>query len=335
VTGVQTCALPICNATLCPRSFTYPLSNHGQLVKAICTLPDIDPPQCALAERNEEQQIPALTTQKNFVGAIPIGTNVTSVLFMYRDSGKRDVKWADDRDWSIRVVLADDPDESRASPEVINVGTSTTNTSGLISHGYGKTIQFDDLNMGPGVRGPNDYDATETDIDRYRLNFGGAMGDQSWALEWVFGSPDAGSPPGELAFEMTFCQQTSADGGCTGRFGILAPTYSAFSPWYLPPTSLANTRVQFTAQRNGGQTTVRVEPVACFCFQNSVVASGSVLMGVLAVDRTSNDPIPYTVRQSIGAYPTSYPNPDGGAGMNMCPGTNPDGGGGCGFRLGQ
>lgn len=324
------------NASLCPRSFNDPSSSPGQLVSGVCRSPGIDPPHCVLAERNEEHQIAALAAQKNFVGAIPVASNVTSLIFAYGDTGRGRLKWADDRDWSIRVTLEDDPDESRVEPAPVALGAGTTATSGVISYGYGKTLEFDDLNMGPGVRGPNDYDATETDVDRFSLNFGSATGDQSWALDWTFGSVDSGSPPGQLVFEMTFCQQTQADGGCTGRFGILAPTYgSRLSPWYLPPV-LANTRVQFTSQVNGGQTTVRVEPVACYCFQSSVVSSGSVLMNVLAVDRTSNDRIPYTVRQSIGAYPTSYPNPDGGAGMTSCPGPSTDGGmGGCGFRLGM
>ncbi len=325
------------NATVCPRSFNTPSSSAGQLVSGVCRSPGIDPPHCVLAERNEEHQIAQLAAQKNFVGAIPVPTNVTSLLFSYGDTGRGRLKWADDRDWSIRVTLENDVDEQRVEPADINLTTAESTTSGLISYGYGKTIQFDDLNMGPGVRGPNDYDATETDVDRFRLRFPNTMaGDQSWAIDWTFGSPDSGSPPAELAFEMTFCQQTQADGGCTGRFGILAPTYGAFAPWYLPPNTLANTRIQFTAQRNGGQTTVRVEPVACFCFQSNVVSSGTVLMSVLAVDRTSNDPIPYTIRQSIGTYPTSYPNADGGPGMTSCPGPSTDGGvGGCGFRLGQ
>lgn len=331
----------VMNASICPRSFTDPSSNHGLLVSGICRAPGIDPPHCILSERNEEYQINALRNQKNFVGAIPVAPNVTAILFSYGDTGRGRLKWADDRDWAIRVTLEDDPDETGRPagnvPVPITLGGATTSMSGVISHGYGKTIEFDDLNDGRGVRGPNDYDATETDMDAFRLNFGGAMGDQSWRLDWSFGNPDAGSQAAELAFEMRLCQGTmQADGGCTGAFGILAPTYNAFSPWYLPPTSLANTRIQFTATRNGGQTNVRVEPVACFCFQGATVASGSVLMSVLAVDRTSNDAIPYTVRHSIGAYPSSYTDPDGGA-MTSCPGPNPDGGagGGCGFRLGR
>ncbi|MBL8918067.1 MAG: hypothetical protein JNJ54_04330 [Myxococcaceae bacterium] len=326
-------------ASACPRSFSDPTSNHGLLVTGVCRAPGIDPPHCVLSERNEEYQINALRNQKNFAGAIPVPPTVTAILFAYGDTGRGRTKWADDRDWSIRVTLEDDPDETArgGGTQVLTLGTTPVNASGVISHGYGKTIQFDDLNEGRGIRGPNDYDATETDVDAYRFNFGGgAMGDQTWALQWQFGSPDSGSPAAELAFEMRLCQgAVQADGGCTGVFGVLAPTYSAFTPWYLP-IAPQNTRVQFSASRQGGQTTVRVEPVACFCFQGATVASGSIQMSVVAVDRVANDAIPYTVTQSIGAYPASYVNPDGGA-MTSCPGPNPDGGagGGCGFRLGR
>jgi hypothetical protein len=325
---------------VCPRSFTDPSSNHGLLVSGICRSPGVDPPHCILSERNEEYQVNALRNQKNFVGAIPVPPNVTAILFSYGDTGRGRLKWADDRDWSIRVTLEDDPDETARAggPQVLTLGTSNVSASGVISHGYGKTIEFDDLNEGRGIRGPNDYDAVETDLDAFRFNFGGgAMGDQTWALQWQFGNPDAGgAPAAELAFEMRLCQGTmQADGGCTGVFGILAPTYSAFTPWYLP-IAPQNTRVQFTATRQGGQTTVRVEPVACFCFQAATVASGSIQMNVVAVDRVANDAIPYTVTQRIMAYPGQYVDPDGGA-MTFCPGPNPDGGagGGCGFRLGR
>lgn len=330
----------ISNAAVCPRSFTDPLSSEGQLVLGVCRSPGIDPPHCVLGERNEENQIPALASQKNFVGAIPVASTVTSLIIAYGDTGRGRLKWADDRDWSIRVVLEADPDEQRPAVTQVTLGTPPTVT-GVISHGYGKTLEFDDLNMGRGIRGPNDYDATETDVDRFRFDFPNAMaGDQAWNLEWVFGSPDSGSPPGELALEMTFCQMTLGDGGCTGSRGIITPTYGkTLTPWYLPPV-LANTEVQFVATRNGGETRVRVEPVACYCFPRAVVASGQVLMNVLAVDRTSNDSIPYSITQSVGAYPTSYPNRDGGAGMSSCPPTTDggvDGGsaGGCRFGLGR
>ncbi|MBE2249936.1 MAG: hypothetical protein IAE78_10325 [Myxococcus sp.] len=327
----------VMNATLCPRSFNDPNAGSGLLVSGVCRSPGIDPPHCVLSERNEEFQINALRNRKNFVGAIPVPANVTAMLFSFGDTGKGRLKYADDRDWSIRVTLEDDPDEAMRPagdvPTNVSLGAAASTVRGVISHGYGKTIEFDDLNQGRGIRGPNDYDATETDRDAYRFDYGGAMGDQTWQLEWTVGDVDGGSAPaGTLAFELLLCTGAQlGDGGCAGRQSVLAPTFSAFTPWYLPVEN-QNRRVQFTQMRQGNATVIRVEPIACFCFSQDKVASGSFQMRVVAVDRTANDPIAYSVRQSISAYPGSYQDPDGGSTPVMCPGRGADGGGGCGFQ---
>lgn len=329
----------VSNRQLCPRSFDDPNAGTGLLVSGVCRSPGIDPPHCVLSERNEEYQIAPLRNQKNFVGGIPVPANVSAILFSFGDTGRGRLKYADDRDWSIRVTLEDDPDEAPGTrpagdiPLDVTLGGAASTVRGVISHGYGKTIEFDDLNMGPGIRGPNDYDATETDRDAYRFNYGGVMGDQTWQLEWTVGDVDGGSgPAGTLAFELLLCTGAQQpDGGCTGRQSVLAPTYGAFTPWYLPVEN-QNRRVQFTQMRQGNATVVRVEPVACFCFSQDKVASGSFQMRVVAVDRTSNDPIAYSVRQSITPYPGSFQNPDGGSTPVGCPGRGADGGGGCGFQ---
>lgn len=326
----------VSNASVCPRSFNDPNNGSGLLVSGVCRAPGVDPPHCLLSERNEEFQIPAFRAQKNFVGAIPIPPNVTSVLFSFGDTGRGRLKYADDRDWSIRVTLEDDPDEAGRPPGdvpiPVTLGTTTTEVRGVISHGYGKTIEFDDLNLGRGIRGPNDYDATETDRDAYRFSYGGAVGDQTWNLEWTIGDVDGGGrPAGTLAFETLFCTGAMlADGGCTGVQRVMAPTFSGITPWYLMVTN-ANRRIQFTQTRQGNATIVRVEPVACYCFSQDRVASGAFQMRVVAVDRTANDAIPYSVRQSLGPYPAMYANPDGGPAAS-CPARDPDAGtNGCGF----
>lgn len=322
-------------ADICPRSFEDPSSGPGQLVNGLCKGPGIDPPQCLLAERNEEYQLPPFRAQKNFVGAIPVPPSVTALLFSYADTGKGRVKYADDREWSIRVVLEDDPDEAmRTTIQTTALGASLTEVSGVLTHGYGKTIAFEDLNEGQGIRGPNDYDATDTDRDSFRFTYGGAMGDQTWQLEWTTGNADGGTrPAGTVALEMRFCEGASlADGGCPGRTSILAPRFDSFAPWYLP-RELSNRRVHFTQMQQGNSTVIRVEPVACYCLASRYVASGSFQMSVAAVDRTANDPIPFRVRQSVSTYPGTYANPDGGAMAVSCPGSSPDGGGGCRFQV--
>ncbi|MDP3499826.1 MAG: hypothetical protein Q8S33_05815 [Myxococcales bacterium] len=327
----------VSNRQVCPRSFDDPNAGTGLLVTGVCRSPGIDPPHCVLSERNEEYQIAPLRNQKNFVGGIPVPANVSAILFSFGDTGRGRLKYADDRDWSIRVTLEDDPDEAMRPPgdQPIDVtfGGAPSIVRGVISHGYGKTRDFRDLNTGPGIRGPNDYDATETDRDAYRFNYGGVMGDQTWQLDWTVGDVDGGSgPAGTLAFELLLCTGAPlADGGCTGVQTNLSPTFGDFTPWYLPMLP-QNRRVHFRQTRSGNQTTVTLQPESCFCFSQDKVASGSFQMRVVAVDRISNEPIPYMVRQSISAYPGSIQNPDGGAAVS-CPGRGADGGGGCGFLV--
>ncbi|MCA2980282.1 MAG: hypothetical protein INH37_18585 [Myxococcaceae bacterium] len=322
-------------ADVCPRSFDDPVSGPGQLVNALCRGPGIDPPQCLLAERNEEYQLPPFRTLKNFVGAVPVPPGVTSLLLSFGDSGKGRVKYADDREWSLRVVLEDDPDEAmRAMVPTVTLGAAPVEVSGVLTHGYGRTLAFRDLNEGQGIRGPNDYDATETDRDAFRFTSSPAMADQAWQLEWTLGNADGGArPAGTVALELRFCEGASLpDGGCPGRTSVLAPRFDAFTPWYLP-LELANRRVQFTQTQQGNATVIRVEPVACLCVAQRLLSSGAFLMSVVAVDRTGNEPIPFRVRQSLGAYPATFANPDGGATPLSCPGGLPDAGGGCRFQV--
>jgi hypothetical protein len=135
-----------------------------------------------------------------------------------------------------------------------------------------------------------------------------------------------------VALDMLFCDgPLRADGGCSGRRAVLGPRFDSFAPWYLPAEP-QNVRVQFTRSQVGNATRIVVEPVACFCFAREYVMSGSFFMNILAVDRTSNDPIPYVVRQSMSAYPGSFANPDGGSTAVSCPASMPNGMGGCRFN---
>lgn len=322
------------NPAVCPRSFTDPTTGPGQLVNALCR-GQLDPPHCLLAERNEEFQITALRGQKNFVGSIPLASGVTSVLFSYADTGRGRIKYADDLPWTIRVTLEDDPDEALVRTPLALSPTPQV-SRGVITHGHGRLVEFDEeaLNEGRGIRGPNDYDATESDRDTHRFSYGGATGTQSWDLEWQVGHVDGGSgAAGTLALEVNFCESGMlADGGCVGGQRVIVPNYSAFSPWYVT-ANLGNRVVQFSRRPMGNATVIRIEPVACACLTPARVASGELRLTALAVDRVANDPIPYEIRQAIGTYPTGFTGTDGGA--MTCPLGNVlgDGGstGGCGF----
>ncbi len=307
------------NATVCPRSFDDPNKGDGLLVSGVCRSPGIDPPHCLLAERNEEYQIPSLRSRRNFVGAIPVPAGVSSMLLSYGDTGKGRLKFADDNDWSIRVTLESDPDEAGRPANGAPQPMAVSNVNGAITFGYGKLIQFDDLNMAPGIRGPKDYDATDTDSDTYLFSVGGA-GDHNWQFEYTVGYADGGSrPAGTLAFEITMCQGPVSGNACPGQRGIIYPDFGSFAPWYLPLVQ-GNERVHFTQMQQGNSVVIRAEPVACYCVPASTAAAGGFLLSVVAVDRTSNDPIPYSIRQSAPAF--------------SCPGAVQDGGAmPCGFLL--
>ncbi len=310
--------------TVCPRSFSDINSSEGQLVGELCGV--ADPPQCLWAERNEEAQIAGFKDLQNFVGAVPVPISGTTYFLSFRDQGARLVKYADDREWTMRVSLVDDPDEQArvGGPTVYTLGASTMDAPGVISYGYGVILDPFSTNTGQGVRGPNDYDAYETDKDLFQFNYpGGATGDQSWGLQWIINNnTDGGRAPGDLALEMTLCGNLNGiDGGITcgaqTRF-IYAATLGAITPWYLP-TLEANRRILFTQTVTPATTTITATPVACNCFAGPKVSpAGKFYVNVAGVNRVTNDPILYTLRQTVAPYPN---------GNAVCPVTD----GGCRF----
>ncbi len=310
------------DSTVCPRSFDSLQSSQGQLVSTLCGI--ADPPQCLWGERNEEAQITALKDMKNFVGAVPVPTSGQTYVLMFRDQGARNMKYADDRVWNIRVTLSDDADEQSrgATPTLVQLGASSVDAPGVISYGYGALLGSDfDINMGDGVRGPNDYDAYETDKDLFEFHYpGGASGDQSWGLEWSIDNLDGGVPPGDLALEVTLCGSGAApDGGLCGasRRFIFGATLGGTTPWYLPVTN-GSQRMLFTKTVTGAATTFTATGDACNCFAASSVTSGKFFVNVAGVNRVANDPLVYHLRQSVNAYPN---------GNAVCPVTD----GGCKF----
>lgn len=309
------------NATLCPKGYDDPTSDQADLVGSLCDA--FDPPLCLWAQRNEEPQFAML---KNHVGALPVAANeAQEFLLMLRDERL----YADDRDWTIDVEWRDDADEaSRAGgPTAVALSGTTATASGELSFGHGKLLELD-VNDGDGVRGPNDYDAYTTDEDLFRFDFGGASGDQGWEYSWELQHPDGGSrPPGDITLELTFCQGGPApDGGlCTGaQRRVLAYSGDRLTPWYQP-ASFSNAQVLFSKSSTATSTTFTALPVGCWCFSADRTAAGSFYANVVGVDRVSNEPIRYQVRQRLVTYPGAYSTPDGGGGT--CPVAD----GGCGF----
>ena len=96
------------------------------------------------------------------------------------------------------------------------------------------------------------------------------------------------------------------------------------SPWYLPSNTAASLRDWWTITHSGGSTVISLTSDVCWCFTDAEVASHHFFFKVLAYDRVSNDPIQYTVRQTLGPYPNSPffavcpGSPGVDAGTNTC-----------------
>jgi hypothetical protein len=309
----------------CPKGYDDPQADSALLVDALCKA--ADPPLCLYAQRNEH---PDYANLKNLVGALPIPANQAMDLYMVvRDEGRGRLKYADDRDWTINVRWDDDADEAgrQSGPTVVTLGGAPSEVSGALTYGYGRMLNFDlDDRTGRGIRGPQDYDAFDTDRDLFQFNLNGTT-DLAWQLEWTIDHGDAGSPPGDLVFEFTFCGTGAAsDGGlCPGaQTRLFAFSTRPQTPWYTPPT-LPYVATLISRQNQGNSTVLTVQPIACQCLSASRVAAGRFFANLGAVDRTRNDPIVYRVRQSVSAYPSTYTG-DGGATVS-CPVLD----GGCGF----
>lgn len=311
----------------CPKGYSDSSSGAAMLVEGYCN--NSNPTQCLYSHRNEE---PLFSNLKNLVGAIPVPAGQASEFYvMFGDEGRGVVKYADDRDWTLELDWRDDGDEAArtAGPTPLTLSGTTSTASGELTYGFGKVLEPFDINTGAGVRGPNDYDAFETDTDLFQFSLAGLSGEQSLELSWELMHPDGGTrPPGDIALELTFCSGpgTGADGGlCAGQQRrILAYNGDRVTPWYLPQ-SFGNAQVLFSRQDTGGSTTITALPVGCWCLSSPRTAAGVFYANIAGVNRTSNEPIQYRVRQRVTTYPGTYPTADGGTGT--CPVTD----GGCGF----
>lgn len=324
--------------TICPKAEDAPPA----LVNAVCA--SSSPPLCLWSERNEER--PRLADLHNLVGAVPVPANQATEWFvMFRDQGQGASKYADDRDWTMVIEWRDDADEASrlGGPTQVTLGGATTVSSGELSFGYGYPhrlcnvgcVLFDpdwyDPGNRDGLRGVDDYDAVTSDRDLFEFSFGGATGDQSWEVSWDLEHPDGGSePPGELAFDMTFCGTGNMTYLCANsEERIMAFSDRSLTPWYLPQ-SAANGRMLFNRQNMGTFTRYTVEPVGCPCHSAARTATGHFFVDMVALYRKTNDPLRYRVSQRITAYPGAGFTVDGGAAS--CPTATGDGGVvGCGF----
>jgi hypothetical protein len=324
------------NSNVCPKGYEGSIQFQS-LVESLCD--SADPPYCLLAERIEAPS--TFASLNNMQGAIPIPPHnaLQQLFFFVQDEG---TDWADDRDYQLQLSYELDMDETtRASLPAQTQATTVSESasfptpssagqvSGVLSFGYGRVLQ-NDIDQGQGVRGPEDYDATPTDQDRYQLNWTPftTPADRIWALEWDIDHVDGGAQaPADLALDMQFCISGTPlpdGGGCMGINRVLAFAPDRIAPWYS--NSFTDRNILWTRSVTPGvRTTVRAEPIGCFCIEPRTGAVGTTYMRVGAVDRQQNVPVNYRIRQSFTSYPQGF-TVDGGAAT--CPAVPPDGGAG-------
>lgn len=331
-------SIPACKTdlTVCPRG------DEGDpgliaLVNKFC-----DQSLCLRSERDESLVFPNL---KNFEGTLPIPPHAgTMVLVAYVGDDQND--WADDSDYTLQLQWKSDPDEaSRYSggveqvtvlPMTVDVPTSAsfpappagaTTLSGTLSHGYGRLYNFIPAN-GDGVRGPEDYDAVPSDVDRYEIDLppqdpaAGPL-DRTWELQWKVDHTADGGYAHDLGLDIMFCDGDMLDGGSCTPVGsapyqpqTLVYTGDSLASWHN--ASGGALQPVYDRAVTPASETVTARAYGCYCFEPRYTKGGKLFVNVTAVDRSRYDEVPYAVRMAITSYPKAYPLPND-AGTKLCP----------------
>lgn len=325
VTGSVDAAREACKTSqsTCPRSFDSRDSQRRGQLESYCNA--ADGPHCLLAERGEDTEFAALKNLRGSIG-VPGHTGTVTYYLRVNDPGAGLDKYADDELYTLTLTWEADPDDTFPTGP-LGVGQTRT-VSGTLAYGYGMTSDFD-ITRGAGIRAPADYDAVPTDTDTFFFNVDPGA-DLSWNLSWTLDhASSGGAPPGELSLDFVFCGVS--DGGalaCTPERRIKY-TADRITPWYLPP-SYYNAGTLFERTASSGSSSYRWLDVGCWCLAQSFAAAGSYQVKLGALNRVSDEPLRYQLTQTMGAYPSSYAAPDGGA-ATSCPGPGEDAG--CRFGM--
>lgn len=346
VTGANTdVARQACLSQLsvCPRGFDPRDTLTRDLVNGFC---NITPPLCLRSGRDEAQDFANL---RNFAGTVPVPPHASTLTyhFLVQDSGNN---WADDRDYRLEVQWLQDTDEDARfsggteQPTVRPLAEDSSGATypapprgaayevgGVLSYGHGRGVGE---TSAPTVRGPTDYDAVPTDVDRYTFQLPTGLSaplDRTWALQWEVQRLEDGGTPADLALELTFCDGDRLDGGtCTpvrttsqGNPLILAYRDDNLASWQTPPNTFTGLQPLYERTQSASATTVTLRPYACTCLEPRFIRGGTLDVAVSAVDRTDHVPVQYTLRTAYTDYPKSYAT-DGGTAT--CPAPQLDAG---------
>ncbi len=302
MTSINNCV----NTSACPKGYASDDVGLRDLVASTCrAFADAGSGQCLWLERNQNNDSPAFADLRNMQGTIPIAPHTGTLRYwvIVQDEGNN---WADDIDWTLNVSVEADPDEARFGPIT---GSIPGTVNGVLTHGYGRTFQYDlpECAARPqtdcdGIRSPYDYDAVPTDIDQFTYTLPGGM-DQSWQLQWEIDKVDGGVVPADIILDLRMCGQTP-DGGC-GR-GSTAFQTDNFQPWY--GMALTDRVFGWTREDMGSFVRVTARLNQCLCFPS---ATTRLEMNVGVVDRDWYGPVTYRVTHGVGAFSGSFPG-DGG-----------------------
>lgn len=320
---------------VCPKGYAGN-PNFQTSVEQYCAL---TPPQCLHSSREED---PSFQGLRNFEGRLPVPPHTNNLVYYLsvQDVGN---DWADDRDYGLDVTLLADPDEEprAALPAETQVATlqedvsgstfpvppgNATVLSGNLSFGYGRTVDNEPA-LGDGIRGPSDYDAVETDIDRFELQFPSISPplDRTWEVQWSVAHAN-GSAPHRLSLEIEFCDGArTAPPGCYsvtrssgGGALVLAYNGDARTGWHNTGNQIG-WQPLYELDAGPTATAVTARAYGCFCFEPRFIQGGKFFLKVGAVDRDAYDVVPYQVRTAFTAYPKQYQSGGADGGMRTCP----------------
>jgi hypothetical protein len=334
------------NAATCPKGYEAAAAEWVSQVEALCDAPA--GPMCLRSARIEHQPHVALS---NFGGAIAVPPHAATVSFFFVVDDV-DADGADDVPYALDVSWSSDPDEaSRTSggveqetsfPLVLDPGTTYPTPAaevpaitGRLTYGFGLGSSLDPASS-DAVRGPDDYDATPSDEDVYRIQLPSlaAPEDRTWALSWTVDTEGSATRAHDLLIDVTFCDGDllDNDGQCTkvsarGDGTPIRFTSPGLSvPWPTRPNGAPIAHFSQATASTGdldagtlvtsSTSTARAE--ACFCLEPRFVRGGTVVLRVRAADRRSYAPSTYSLRTSFLSYPqhASCPAPpmlpDGG-----------------------